>query len=59
LRAVSAQRVAERVGIPLSRTRLMGHGINSKLIEGEDPSNELERWALTRKIMLVIEPEVQ
>ncbi len=59
LRAVSAQRVAERVGIPLGRTRLMGHGINTKLIEGEDPTDELERWALTRKIMLVIEPEVQ
>jgi flagellar motor protein MotB len=35
LRAVSAQRVAERVGIPLSRTRLMGHGINSMVIEPE------------------------
>ena len=59
LRAVSAQRVAESIGIPLGRTRLMGHGINTKLIKGEDPSDELERWALTRKIMLVIEPEVQ
>jgi flagellar motor protein MotB len=59
LRAVSAQRVAESVGIPLNRTRLMGHGINSQLIEGEEPSNALERWALTRKVMLVIEPEVQ
>jgi len=59
LRAVSAQRVAESVGIPLSRTRLMGHGINTKLVEGEDPTSSMERWALTRKIMLVIEPEVQ
>jgi flagellar motor protein MotB len=58
LRAVSAQRVAENIGIPLSRTRLMGHGINTKLVEGEEPSNAMERWALTRKIMLVIEPEV-
>ncbi len=58
LRAVSAQRVAESTGIPLSRTRLMGHGINTKLAPGEDASSAVERWALTRKIMLVIEPEV-
>jgi flagellar motor protein MotB len=58
LRAVSAQRVAESVGIPLNRTRLMGHGINIQLVEGEEPSSTVERWALTRKIMLVIEPEV-
>ncbi len=59
LRAVSAQRVAENIGIPLNRTRLMGHGINTKLIEGEEAVTSPERWALTRKIMLVIEPEVQ
>jgi flagellar motor protein MotB len=58
LRAVSAQRVAESVGIPLNRTRLMGHGINTKLVEGEEAASAMERWALTRKIMLVIEPEV-
>jgi flagellar motor protein MotB len=58
LRAVSAQRVAESVGIPLNRTRLMGHGINTRLVEGEEASSAMERWALTRKIMLVIEPEV-
>lgn len=58
LRAVSAQRVAESVGIPLNRTRLMGHGINTQLVEGEEASSAVERWALTRKIMLVIEPEV-
>lgn len=58
LRAVSAQRVAESVGIPLNRTRLMGHGINTQLVEGEEPASTVERWALTRKIMLVIEPEV-
>ncbi|HYX35869.1 MAG TPA: OmpA family protein [Oligoflexus sp.] len=59
LRAVSAQRVAESVGIPLGRTRLMGHGINTSLVEGEAAATTVERWALTRKIMLVIEPEVQ
>ena len=57
LRAVSAQRVLEGMGIPLNRTRLMGHGIKSQLLPDEQAQDLSSRWALSRKIMLVIEPE--
>ncbi|SMF64286.1 flagellar motor protein MotB [Pseudobacteriovorax antillogorgiicola] len=56
LRAVSAQRVLAKVGIPTQRVRLMGHGINEKLLKGEDPQSREERLALARKIMFIIEP---
>ena len=57
LRAVSAQRVLAKIGIPVGKVRLMGHGINTSLLKGENPKSEEEVLALARKIMFIIEPE--
>ncbi|MFW7379132.1 MAG: OmpA/MotB family protein [Oligoflexus sp.] len=57
LRAVSAQRILEQWGIPLARTRLMGHGVKHHLEANEKPDSENQKLALSRKIMLIIEPE--
>jgi flagellar motor protein MotB len=57
LRAVSAQRVIEKAGIPIARTRLMGHGVKDRLAKGEMARSERDRLALSRKIMLIIEPQ--
>ncbi|MBF0441876.1 MAG: OmpA family protein, partial [Oligoflexales bacterium] len=56
LRAVSALRLIEEKGIPLSRIKLMGHGVKTDLLKDEMPKNQTEELALARKIMLVIEP---
>ncbi len=56
LRAVSAQRLLESQGIPLARTKLMGFGVKENLTLGEFVESQEERLALSRKIMLIIEP---
>ena len=56
LRAVSAQRIVATVGVPNDKTRLLGHGINTEQLPGEDPQTNTERLALARKIMFIIEP---
>jgi flagellar motor protein MotB len=56
LRAVSVQRNLERMGIPLSHTRLAGYGVKDKLLEEEKPKSKSEMLALSRKVVLVIEP---
>ena len=56
LRAVSAQRLLEQKGIPLARTKLMGFGVKDQLTIGEMVKTDEERLALSRKIMLIIEP---
>jgi len=57
LRAVSAQRVLEEYGIPLARTRLMGHGVKKSLEPNETTDSEIAKLALSRKIMLIIEAD--
>ncbi len=57
LRAVAAQRALQHAGIPLSRMRLAGHGVTiPKLPDGTLDKDDL---ALARKIVLIIDPEVQ
>ena len=56
LRAVSVQRDLRRIGIPINRTRLAGYGVKTKLLEIEKPMSDSERLALSRKIILVVEP---
>ena len=56
LRAVAAQRVLQNAGIPIKKTRLMGFGVKSKLLAEESARNEKHKFALSRKVMLVVEP---
>lgn len=56
LRAVSAQRIISKVGVPNAKTRLLGHGVNIRKLPGENPVTVQEKWALARKIMFIIEP---
>ncbi len=62
LRAVSAQRTLQAAGIPLDRMRIGGQGVKlynniSTLKDAE--ASESARQAMARKVVLVIEPEVQ
>lgn len=56
LRAVSAQRIVAKVGVPNTKTRLLGHGVNTQELPGENPQSTGESLALARKIMFIIEP---
>ena len=56
LRAVAAQRVLQQAGIPIKQTRLMGFGVKEKLLDEETAETERKKLALSRKIMLVVEP---
>lgn len=56
LRAVAAQRVLQKAGIPIKQTRLMGFGVKDNLLKEESAKDERRKLALSRKIMLVVEP---
>ena len=56
LRAVAAQRILQKAGIPIKKTRLMGFGVKDRLLDEESAETERKRLALSRKIMLVVEP---
>jgi len=56
LRAVSVQRDLRRMGVPFSGMRLAGYGVKTKLLDVEKPDSKSGRLALSRKVVLVIEP---
>ena len=56
LRAVSVQRNLENLGIPRNHTRLAGYGVKETLLPEETPKSKTEQLALSRKVVLVIEP---
>jgi len=61
LRAVAAQRHLQRIGIPLDRMRLGGHGVKrmQTLENSADAVETAEKLAMARRVILVVEPERQ
>lgn len=60
LRAVSAMRVLQKSGIPLSRIDIAGHGEMNKAqkyLKDHDKLTQQERDALSRTIVMIIKPE--
>jgi chemotaxis protein MotB len=61
LRSVSAMRWLQKEGIPLRRMKLAGYGEHlvtaQELALLPEPSNYVEKLALARKVVFVIEPE--
>lgn len=58
LRSLSAQRTLQKAGIPLHKTRLGGFGIfDRELAQIVDVDQKDRAYALSRKVVLVIEPE--
>lgn len=59
LRAVAAQRHLQSDGIPLDRMRLGGYGVKHTPLNGEDQSSQARSLAAARRIVLVVEPEIE
>lgn len=57
LRAVAAQRYLQNAGIPLDRTRLAGFGVSQIVGTPSQTISDDQQLALSRKIVLIIEPE--
>ncbi len=60
LRSVAAQRILQKEGIPIGRTRLGGFGVYGKQLEEiASRKNREKEYAFSRRVVLVIEPEGQ